>query len=247
MILTVPVKAVVDRFLKPINKLTDDCSITITRDSWSSLASDATGTILLLTSLKVKTQSPIPAEIPKLNVKNIKKVIQAFECCRSDDIELELDSNVSFLKHKSDNISFKLYLVTDSVIRKNTVSPDKLRSIKYDVTFELDPVTLSDVNRGTSILPDTNKIYIYKDPITSTIKFDITDRSQDQSDSIEFTIAPFDGVFKDSIPFNISVLRLLSSQKQSVVVGINTTLKVLSFTIDSPEVFSQYIIPAHSK
>lgn len=236
-----------EKFLDPISRVTDDCSIHITPTNVYALVNDLTGNIILYSNLN--TTSTLENNIPiKLNVKDVKKLIKVFSCINQDVIEFEVDKNVSTLKYKSPEISFKLHLVTDSVIRKGQISLEKLSKLTFDTSFVLTKDKIAEILKGSVFTSESNKVYFSMQ--NGSIYVELTDRALQDTDSL--TLKAADVVvgtpLSNALPFNLEVLRLISSNKaDSINVRINLEYKIILFEIKNNTYVMKYIMPAYVK
>jgi hypothetical protein len=238
-------KIIVDEFLTPISRITEECSIHITPDSIYSLVNDLSGNVILYCNLTIKTN--VEKELV-LNIKDVRKLCKVFDCIESAIIDLDVDENSSVIKYSSPHLSFKLHLVNESVIRKCTVSLDKISKLTSDNSFNITGDKLNDLLRGSIFSTETNKIYFYTQG--EQVYAELTDKATQDVDSITFMVT--DKIEGDRIttplPFNMEILRFLAASKPSnIEVKINNTYKILTFTIKVENSEIKYIIPAFVK
>jgi hypothetical protein len=240
-------KEIVDQFLNPISRISEECSLSVTSDNISTLVNDNTGAIILYGKIKTKTGLANDEKV-NLNIKDLRKFIKIFDCISTDDFELKTDNNTSILSHKSPTLSFKLHLVLDSVIKKCTVSLEKISKLTFDSDFEMTSERTREILKGAISTSIAEKIYFYtKDGI---IYAELTDKASQDMDSITFKIADkYNGLdITTPLPFNMEILRLISSGKfEKMTVKINNTYKILLFEICDAKIIFKYIIPAYTK
>jgi len=240
-------KQFLHNLLIPISKISEECSINFTSDSIFSLINDLNKTTIIFGKIKTSTGIPDQKAL-KINVKDIKKLVKVIECIDTDNFEIDVDDNCSQLSYKSKSISFKMHLVTDSVIRKVTTSLDKISKITFDSEFSLTQDKLSEILRGSIFATDSNKIYFFtKD---GNVFAELTDKTTDNLDSVTFCITDkfTGGQLIDPLPFSLEFLRLLTTQKsEEIKVKINTTYKILLFEISNDLYTLKYILSAYTK
>jgi len=244
--LTLNKKEIVDQFLSPISRISEECSLSINPDSISTLVNDSTGAIILYGRIKTKTGLDENQSIT-LNFKDLRKLIKIFDCIKEDDFQLKIDDNSSIIGYKSPSLSFKLHLVLDSVIKKCTVSLDKISKLTFDSDFELTGDKIGEILKGSIFASTTDKVYFYtKD---GAVFAELTDKATQAVDSITFSIANVynGGDINTPLPFNMEILRLISGKHDKVIVKLNNTYKILLFEICSPKVMFKYIIPGYTK
>ncbi len=245
MIITIDKDAIVHKFLNPISRLTEECSIHLTDNEIYALVNDLAGNIIL--HIKLQTQTSLTDEFV-LNVKDIRKLSRVFDCVDTAIIDLTVDPNASVLKYASPKLSFKLHLNNENVMRKCQISLDKMNSLKFDSEFKLTGDKLSEILKGSIFATETNKIYFFSKD--GNIHAELTDKTTQDIDSITFivtdTIKGED--LTSPLPFSVEVLRLLSGLRpDSIQVMINNTYKLIKFKITTDVSETSYLIPAYVK
>ena len=238
-------KNIVDKFLIPISRISEECGIHITTDNIYALVNDISGNTILY--CKLNTKSDIEQDLI-LNIKDVRKLCKVFDCIDTATIELELDDNASVLKYKSPNVSFKLHLVTENVIRKCNVSLEKINKLTYNSTFVLTGDKLNEILKGSIFSTDTNKLYFYTQD--NKIYAELTDKATADMDSITFIVTETQegDAISTPLPLSMEVLRLLASSRPSdIIVKINNKYGLLTFTITTDDGEMTYIIPAFTK
>jgi len=245
MIITIDKEAIVDKFLNPISRITEECSIHLSGNEIYALVNDLAGNIILYT--KLQTQTSLTEDFV-LNIKDIRKLSRVFDCVPSAIIDLDVDQNASVLKYKSPELSFKLHLVNENVIRKCQISLEKIAGLEFDSEFDLTGEKLSEILKGSVFATESNKMYFFSKD--GCIYAELTDRATQDTDSVTFvvtnTISGED--ITTPLPFSIEVLRLLSGQKpDNIKVKINNTYKLIAFEITTGVSETKYLIPAYVK
>ena len=245
--LTLNKKEIVDQFLNPISRISEECSLSFRSDSVSTLVNDQTGAIILYGKIKTKTGLSDDQTI-SLNFKDLRKLIKIFDCIKDEEFQLKVDDNASIISHKSPGLSFKLHLVLDSVIKKCTASLDKISKLTFDSDFELTGDKISEILKGSIFATSSDKVYFYtKD---GAVFAELTDKATHEVDSITFSVANVynGGDISTPLPFNMEILRIINSGKpEKTAVKLNNTYKILLFEICNPKVTFKYIIPGYTK
>lgn len=245
--LTLNKKEIVDQFLNPISRISEECSLTFGADSVSTLVNDNTGSIILYGKIKTKTGLDDGQNV-SLNFKDLRKLIKIFDCIKEEEFQLKVDDNSSIISYKSATLSFKLHLVLDSVIKKCTVSLDKISKLTFDSDFELTGDKIGEILKGSIFATSTDKVYFYtKD---GAVFSELTDKATHEVDSITFSVANVynGGDISTPLPFNMEILRIINSSKlDKATVKLNNTYKILLFEICNPKVMFKYIIPGYTK
>ena len=247
MTLTLVKKEIINQFLSPISRISEECSLTITSDSIQTLVNDDSGSIILYS--KIKTATGLQAnESLTLNFKDIRKLIKIFDCIQEDSFSIKVDDSVSIISYKSPSISFRLHLVLDSVIKKSNVSLEKISKLVFDSEFSINSEKINEILKGSVFNSNIDKVYFYtKDGMVFA---ELTDKATQEVDSITFNIANvYSGAdITTPLPFNMEILRLVNSGKyDDIKVKINNTYKILLFEICDPKIMFKYIIPGYTK
>lgn len=244
-IITLNKKEISNQFLIPISRISEECSLSISPDSISTLINDSTGSIILYG--KIKTKTGITENI-NLNFKDLRKLIKVFDCIQEENFELKIGENASTINYKSTNLSFKFHLVMDSVIKKSTVSLDKISKLSFDSDFEITNDKIKEIIKCSIFTTNTDKIYFYtKDGIVFA---ELTDKATQETDNITLNISDkYNGLnINNPLPFNLEILRLINSNEfEKLTVKINNTYKILLFEICDPKIIFKYIIPGYTK
>lgn len=240
-------KEVTDQFLQPISRISEECALTVGPESISTLVNDGSGAMILYAKLKTKT-GLAPNENVVLNFKDVRKLMKIFDCIQTDDFELKVDDSASSISHKSPALSFKLHLVMDNVIKKCTVSLDKISKLTFDSQFDLTRDKIAEILKGSIFTAAADKVYFYtKD---GAVYAELTDKVMQDIDSITFNASSsYTGAeISTPLPFNMEILRLINSASyDKLTVKINNTYKILLFEICTPNALFKYIIPGYTK
>lgn len=232
-------QALLRKLLSPIAKLTENCILTLSATETYSVAMSADGGIILYVLLKGLNKA-ITKET-RLNIPNVRKLIQVFDCIDDSFIDLNVETN--HLAYQSPTIKFKYFLLDDGVIEVPPIKIEKIDKLTFDSTFELAPKALKDLVKGSSFATDTNKVYFYtKDKMVFA---ELTDQTIQNTDSITFQVTDsFVGSeLKQVLPLNMDVIRLIGDIKtEKVKVNVNTENKVLMFEISDAEHTIKFIV-----
>lgn len=234
-------------FLNPVSRISEECSIYIKDTYMHTLVSDLAGTVILYCKLNTNTKLEKGEQID-IHLKDIRKLSRVFDCIKHPVIDIDIDTNASVMKYKSPEISFKLHLFTENVIRRPEISFDKIAKLDFDSEFILTGERLSEILKGSAFAAETNKIYFFTKE--GAVYSELTDKSADSTDSITFqTAEQYTGNdINKPLPFSLEILRLLNaSRTDSIFVRINNTYKVLTFDIITPESETKYVVPAFTK
>lgn len=247
MILKLNKAEIINQFLNPVSRISEECSLSVNSDSISTLINDSSGAIILYAKLKTDTGLE-DNEITSLNFKDLRKLIKIFDCIQQDNFDLKIGENATTISHKSSSLSFKLHLVMDNVIKKCTVSLEKICKLSFDSDFELTSDKIAEVLKGSIFANGSDKIYFYtKD---GAVYAELTDKASQDTDSVTFNIVDkYNGAdITTPLPFNMEIFRLINSNRfDKLTVKINNTYKILLFEICTSNTMFKYIIPGYTK
>lgn len=240
-------KDIISSFLNPVSRISEECCLVVSHNNIYTLVNDSAGSTILYSKIKTPTGLGEDEKL-SLNIKDIRKLIKVFECIPQDIFELKIGDNASNISYKSNDLSFKLHLVTDNVIKKSTLSIDKISKLTFDSDFELSNNKIDEILKGSVFASGSDKIYFYtKD---NMVYAELTDKSVQETDSITFTAANTynGGAITTPLPFNLDILRTINNVKyDNLTVKLNNVFKVLLFEIHTPTTLFKYIIPAYTK
>lgn len=216
-----------DSFLNIIGKAVDIVSIKVSKNGLYAVCNKPDSSIIVLG--KYNYTLDIEEEI-SLNIGDIKKLLRVLDCVEDDTVQFKINSNHLF--YKSNKVQFKYHFLDDSIVPKITLKKEKIESLSYDTTFNIDGKKLQEILKASSFTTDTNKIYIYGQP--DGVYCELGDKEKSNTDSITMKMAeavegkPLNQV----IPFNLDIFRLFSGVKfEKARVGVNNTHKIMAFFI----------------
>lgn len=216
-----------DSFLNIIGKAVDIVSIKVSKNGLYAVCNKPDSSIIVLG--KYNYTLDVEEEI-SLNIGDIKKLLRVLDCVEDDTVQFKINSNHLF--YKSNKVQFKYHFLDDSIVPKITLKKEKIESLSYDTTFNIDGKKLQEILKASSFTTDTNKIYIYGQP--DGVYCELGDKEKSNTDSITMKMAeavegkPLNQV----IPFNLDIFRLFSGVKfEKARVGVNNTHKIMAFFI----------------
>ena len=235
------------KILKPLSRIVDDCILTLNSDSLESVATVASGGIIIY--IKYNIASDIEEEC-ELNIKDISKLSSVMNCIKGRTIDMTIASN--HIKYNSDGFKFKFHLTEDGVIPKPKLKRDKLENIKYQTATELQTSIFYDILKASSFIKsDDVKLYFYTKNTEDEkgLYCDITNKNIMNSDNITIKLSDsYDGeeLTKELI-CDIEHIRKMNIQKDSNIF--------LHFNSDGFTIFDlideagriRYILPTLSK
>lgn len=239
-------KQFIDQILIPVSRIAEEGTVHFTGDSIFSLVNDPAGAIILYS--KINTDTGLAEQRVSLNFKDIKKIQRVIECIPLDTFELEVNDNSSIISHKSKEISFKIHLVADNVIKKNAIGLDKINKLTYDSSFDLNYSKINSILKGSALNADTNKVYFFTRE--NQVFAELTDKATADTDNITlFVSEAYEG--KDittPLPFSLDFLKIVSNIScETIKVKINNTYRIILFECSKDGNIMKYIISAYTK
>jgi hypothetical protein len=238
MILTFERTNLIKKLLDPISKVTESCSLTLLPDKTQTVVASPDGSIILYSqflSANANVTSPVTVNMP-----NIRKLMQVFECIEDPFVDLKLESN--HLAYNSPTVKFKYFLLDDGVIETTPLKTEKIDALQFQNGFRLNGTALTEMIKGSSFTDETNKVYI--STTGKEVFAELTDHTVQNTNSLTCKLADkFVGEKLDQIPLNMDVIRLLGSLKvPNILVKINTQLKVVLFEIIDKDCILKFIV-----
>jgi len=218
----------VNKFLNVIGRVTEDSIITISNGKLSSLNNTPDGTLIQYATYKYGEDESMHRV---LNIPDIQRLTKVISCIEDNEIELLLNANN--ISYSSNTVRFKYYLLEDGILSTPAISVDKIKDIKYDMSFVLPFSSLTNLLKGNTFASETDKLYLYTDE-DGAVYGELTDRARHNVDS--FTLKLSDGDGKGSIPnpipINFENIRIISGTKCDFInVHVNTQLSVVTFDL----------------
>jgi hypothetical protein len=237
-------KVFLERLLKPVNKITENCVLRIDKTGIYSICSSIDG-VILYARCEVENNS---STSKRINLISIKKFLSGLECLGDEnEFKFEFDSNVIKCSNKTgDNefTEFKYHLVDDSIIKECAVDIDKISNLNFDTEFTISAQKIRQLMQGYSFASDSNKIYFYTE--NSGVFSEINDKSLQNIDTIKIKICDsFIGdPIETSIPISTEIFRNLTSCKDDIKVKLNKQFKVFVFQNKKIDIDLKYIVSA---
>ena len=236
------------KILKPLSRIVDDCIITISSDTLESIATVASGGIIIYTKYNITSDIAEPCE---LNIKDISKLSSVLNCIKGQTINMSIESN--HIKYKSDDFKFKFHLTEDGVIPKPKLKREKLEKIKFQTSTDLKASIFYDILKASSFIKsDDVKLYFYTldNEDGRGVYCDITNKNIMNSDNITIKLSDsYDGedVNKELV-CDIEYIRKMNIQKDSnIFLYFNSDKGFTIFDLIDDGGRIRYILPTLSK
>lgn len=227
----------VNKFLVPISRINNTCSLKLTSNSLTGLVSTQDASVIL--DSKFAIECDVEDDV-YLNIPDIGKLIRVLECIQEDDVSLKLNNNN--ISYNKSGIRFKYHLLEDGIISTPKINIEKVKTLNYDTKFVITGNTFSQLMKGASFACDTNKVYLSSSE--GRIYSELTDKTKSNVDSIQTILSDeFEGVEIESpIPLNFEIMRIVSCNKyDKVQVWLNIDLSVMVFILKSESIEMHYV------
>jgi hypothetical protein len=249
MKLTLDTSVLNSKILKPLSRVVDDCILTIANDKIESVATVASGGIIVYIKYNVDTDIKDPTD---LNIKDISKLTSVLNCIKGQTIDMTIEGG-AHIKYKSDEFKFKFGLTEDGVIPKPKLKKEKLENIHFNTSTPLNVKIFYDILKASSFIKsDDVKLYFYTkdDEDGKGLYCDITNKVIMNSDSITIKLSDsYDGedVHKELI-CDIEHIRKMNIQKDSdIYLYFNSERGFTIFDLIDDAGRVRYILPTLSK
>lgn len=205
-------KLILNKFLIPLNKFTDQAIITLNKEyiDCVSYSTNDKQSIVFYSKLLIKSDITDPNDV-KLNIGSVKKFINALNCVNYDIIKLTVEKN--HIAYNSPETNFRFHLKEDGTIEKPTINLEKINAMDFDTEIEVTAEKIDEILKASNVSTDSNKIYLYvKDDIFYA---ELTDKNIQNLDTV--TVMVTNQIIKskltEPVPLRLDIFRLLSSIK----------------------------------
>lgn len=240
-------KTVLEKFLKPVSRITESCILKVLNNDLYTICTPQDNTFILYAKINL----PISICECKLNLINIKKLLNGLNCLGNDgQFTLKLNSNNIECRIVSDetgeNSFFKYHLIDDGIIKESTVNIKKIASLGFDTEFTISQDKIKKIIAAYSFASDVSKIYFYSDD-ENKVFCEINDKTMQNVDNLSMFLT--DSIkgehIKIPIPVNIEIFKNLITTKGDIKVRLNNESKIFIFqTSENDDVELKYIISA---
>jgi len=141
------------RYLDSVSKINDSAIFEIKPEGISCLVSSADSTLVLFSEYALASEFTTT-----INVPDIKKLFRVVETINEDVVNLNINGNN--IEYKGKGVKFKYHLFEEGFLSKPNLNLDKIRSFKFDITFEVTRNTIQQLLKGSTFASETNKVYL---------------------------------------------------------------------------------------
>lgn len=236
-----------EKILKPINRLVEDCILTISENSISSIASLDSGGIFVF--VKKNIDVAVDTDI-NLNIKNINKLISVLNCVSDDMVNMVVESN--HIKYDSKSFKFKFHLSEDGVITKPKLKREKIEGLSYTTSAYVDFKEFNSIVKSSALLnAESVRIYFYtKTGEDVGLYCDITNKNIANSDAITIKLSDaYDGdpIIRELI-CDVEHIRKITTRRDSKLrILFDNNVGYTVFDITDDDGLIRYVMPTLTK
>lgn len=232
----------IQKFLNPISRINDLCTLKIQSDKISNLCRTADNSFALYADCTDVEIFDFEND-QNISFSDIKKLIKALDCIQTSEIELLIKKN--YIEYISSDIRFKFHLIDDNIVKTPNFTIDKINSFTYNTEFKIYPPSILSLIKSSTFITDSNKIYIRTN--SSKVFGELSDKTRDNIDSFTSVLSEeFIGEeIINSIVFNFDIFRNISILKVDVInTKLNTEKGFIAFNIIDDKYNLKYIATA---
>lgn len=229
---------IINSFLAPIAKTTDQCILTVKGDKMTCLSHNVENGLIMYGTYNLGGNYDPEFNI---NVGDIKRLIRVLECLQEDQITLKVESNK--LAYKSKTVKFNYHLMEDIIMHRSSIKPDKINNFQYTTEFTIGNKRIQEILKGSVFAIDSNKMYLYTED--GKVFADLADHTTPNTDSIAFEFAEaFTGTpIIKPMALHLEAIRLLAGVKfDSVKIRVNIDLGIVLFELTTANALIKYIL-----
>ena len=222
-------ESLVNNFLSPIGKLTENTVIKVRKGELSAVSSSNDGTLIV--NCTMPQENDIDDTL-YLNVPDINKLIKVFSCIEHSEVEFTFNNNN--LEYKSPSVGFKYHLLEDGIIDPPSVDINKIKKIDFNFKFSVTPNTINQLVKASTFTTDTNKVYF--NTVGEGVEAILTDKQRHNVDSYSQQITEtFTGEpLKKELAMSFETIRIISSIRfDKLNIHVNPDLNVFLFQIET--------------
>lgn len=222
-------ESLVNNFLSPIGKLTENTVIKVRKNELSAVSSSNDGTLIVNCTMP---QSNDVDDTLYLNIPDINKLIKVFSCIEHSEVEFNFNNNN--LEYKSPSVGFKYHLLEDGIIDPPSVDINKIKKIDFNFKFSVTPNTVNQLVKASTFTTDTNKVYF--NTVGDIVEATLTDKQRHNVDSFSQQISDSytgDPLSKE-LAMSFETIRIISSIRfEKLNIHVNPELNVFLFQIET--------------
>jgi hypothetical protein len=232
-----------EKFLKPISRLTESCILKCSNSQISSICSSEDRSIIL--TCKMDIPFTVENDI-RLNIIDIKSFLNGLNSFGEGEFHLEIYSNYILCRNvtpDNEKYHFKYFLVDNSVIKECPIKTEKISTLKFDTTFEISSEKIKKVVSASSFTVETTKVYISMDE-NGFINAELNDKTLQNVNTMSIPLTDkIDGnPLQDTFITTVDLFKNLITSKNNVKFRLNNEYKVSILEIEEDSVVLKYIV-----
>lgn len=176
-----------EEFIQPLVLFTDSARIKISGNMMSYFVHDKESNIYICAEYDITEANNLFVEDFFIDMKNLKKFLLFLNSLNEENLVLSIHSN--YIMYNSGDIKLKIHMMDSSALSIPKISQSFLKSLTYDIEFEMSPAISSNIERMSKYVDAADKIYFsYQEGV---IFATFTDETMDNTDSISFKVCDY--------------------------------------------------------
>jgi hypothetical protein len=231
----------IQKFLTPISKINELCSLTLENNSISNLnrTADTNFSLYALTNdIKYEGSKRV------ISFADIKRFIKVLDCITSDE-NIDLTLNENSIEYSSHSTRFKFHLIDDNIVRGPSFSIDKINSLEFDCEFSFNHNSYMSLIKSSTFIVDSSKIYLHNEG--ENVIAELTDKTKSNIDTYSTVISNSfkgDQICKP-IGFDFDLFKNVSFPKNGEIqIRLNTKIGFVAFEMQDGNYKLKYIATA---
>ena len=227
----------VDKFLTPLSRINNSCSLHLKSDKLTALVATPDASVILNAVWKFSDEF---TEENKLNIPDINKLIKVLDCIREEYVSLKINSNN--ISYNEKGIKFKYHLLEDGILSTPAINMEKVKALQFETEFGITNNDLQSLIKSSTFASETDKLYIRTGD--GVVYSELTDKNKSNVDSIELVLSQeYAGLNIDNpLALSFEIIRTVSCNRfGNVSTKINSNLGVLLFELNNSNVELTYV------
>lgn len=246
MLLNTKKSVFLEKIIRPLAKLTDECVMVVDSDRIYSIATSSGKGLIGYIEYLTDTGCEEPLN---LNIKEMKKLMSAFKFIDEEDIVLDIDETT--IKYASSEIKFKFPLYEEGSVPVPKYKPKKLLALEINSAIVTTTESLKKIMSATAFVKSAStKAYFYTNGNELFCK--ITDETIPNLESMTLKVDGEyrgDPIIKPIIVYVEDLIKMHLLKKENVKIGFNSSKGYVIISIVNKEAGSRirYVFPSVMK
>lgn len=220
-------------FAKAIKKINDTAIFVVKENKMSVLTCTPDNVTIFYGTARVEATNDLA-----LNITSVAKLIKAIEQIRTDEPIVKFVINSNNLEYKSPQLRFKIHLLDNGIISQPSITIKKIIDLNFDTRFSATALKLSELCSLSVFNTESNKVYLSSRD--GKVFADLTDKTADNTDSMEFEFA--DSTDFDECSMSVDFFRCLSyTTNSTITININNAPSVVAIDVINDNYSLKYI------